>query len=322
MTMSWKTIENPLWQFEANDEFAKFHASFANKSPPPELFHYTSGDALLVIINSQIMFATESSFLNDPQEVQWGIHVFQEYIDAINANQYPADFIEQIRKAMQEKTLDSLRFFVLSLSANPDLLSQWRAYASNGEGFAVGLDGPALYDRSGFGEHVLQHINLDAMPREFVYCFHLLPVIYEKKHQMDLIANFIDAAYSFWANAEDLSDPNFLKLFRMLILHRIGVLLISFKNPGYLEESEWRIVAMVHKKSGKIEYRNGRFGITPYVKLNLSPRSDLPNLSLPITTMWVGPNSQAKQNKLGIEMICKSKTIESRLKFSQIDYRT
>ena len=48
-----------------------------------------------------------------------------------------------------------MRIFVPSLSANSDLIGQWRAYAADGEGFAVGLEGKVLRDRSGFGEHTL-----------------------------------------------------------------------------------------------------------------------------------------------------------------------
>lgn len=182
-----------------------------------------------------------------------------------------------------------------------------------------------LRDRSGFGEHVLRDIDLDAMPRDFVYCFHLLPVIYEKPVQTELVTSFIHAAHSYWMIAEDPGDPSFQQLFRLTFRHRIKEILISCKNPGYKEESEWRIVATVHKvhkKSEKIEYRNGRFGITPYVRLNLSRRADLPNRKLPITTIWTGPNSPAKRNPRGLEMLLESKSIEAQLLFSEIDYRT
>ena len=107
----------------------------------------------------------------------------------------------------------------------------------------------------------------------------------------------------------------------LVFRYRAKELLISFKNPGYKEECEWRIVATVHKKSEKIHYRNGRFGITPYVKLNLSRRDDLPSFNLPLTALWVGPNSPTKKNTRGVEMLLESKGVEVELLYSNTDYR-
>jgi hypothetical protein len=321
LSMSWKTIDNPLFAFEPIDRFAKFHFDLATKSPPAELFHYTSGDSFLSIINSQRMLATERSYLNDPQEFQWGFGAIQARL-ASQGSKYTADFLEQTHAAITEKTFDNLRLFVLSLSANPDLLSQWRAYAAEGTGFAIGLDGAALRDRAGFGETVLKEIDLDKLPNDFVYCYHLLPVVYEKSRQQEVLDGFLDAAYAFWLGIKDKRSFESLQLFRMTFEHRAKELIISLKNPGYKEECEWRIVAAVHKNSKKIEYRNGRFGITPYVTLNLSRRGDLPRFRLPITKIWAGPNSPTKANPRGVEMLCENRSIQVPLLFSEIEYRS
>ena len=167
--MSWKTIDNPLFAFEQNDAFAKFHFDLATKAPPAELFHYTSSDSFLAIINSQRMLATERSYLNDPQEFRWGFDAIRARL-CLERNKCSADFLEQSQAALSEKAKDDLRLFVFSLSANPDLLSQWRAYGAEGTGFAIGLDGMALRDRAGFGETVLRDLDLDKMPSDCVFC--------------------------------------------------------------------------------------------------------------------------------------------------------
>jgi hypothetical protein len=107
----------------------------------------------------------------------------------------------------------------------------------------------------------------------------------------------------------------------MVVQHRVKELLISFKNPAFREECEWRLVATVHKNSEKINYRNGRFGITPYLKLNVSPRSILPTSRLDISSIWVGPNSPAKTNRRGLEMLMASKGMQVDLLFSENEYR-
>ena len=137
------------------------------------------------------------------------------------------------------------------------------------------------------------------------------------------MARFLEAAHTFWMSFENRrDDSSSQQLFRLLFNHRAKELLISFKNPGYKEECEWRVVATVHRKSEKIQYRSGRFGITPYIRLNLSRRADLPAFKLPITKLWVGPNSPAKLNSRGLSMLCESRELGTALYFSEIEYRT
>ncbi|MEN3940569.1 DUF2971 domain-containing protein [Prosthecobacter sp. SYSU 5D2] len=318
--MTWRTIENPLFLICQNDQFAKYHFEFAMKDPPDELYHYTSGESLLAIINSQCLLATERTFLNDPKEFQWGLGVFEEYLNA-SKKKYSSGFLEQISYSLADKIQDDLRIFVVSLSARPDLLSQWRAYAANGTGVSIGFDGSILRDRSGFGEYVMRDLDPDKMPPDFVLCYHLLPVVYETKDQHKLLKIFIDAAHTFWMALEDQTDPDSLTLFRFMCRYRAKELLIAFKSATYKEESEWRLVATVHKTSSKINYRYGQFGVTPYVKLNISRREELPGLKLPITKVYVGPKSSIKNNTLGVEMLLASNGIQAPLIFSNINYR-
>jgi transporter family protein len=109
--MSWKTIENPLLLFERNDAFARFHVDIASKAPPAELYHYTTSSSLLSIVNSQYMLATERSYVNDPEEFQWGLKAFQGFLDE-RGSKYAADFREQAQIALSDKAQDDLRLFL------------------------------------------------------------------------------------------------------------------------------------------------------------------------------------------------------------------
>jgi hypothetical protein len=319
--MSWKDLENPLFIFERGDQFAKFHLDFTAKHPPRELFHYTADEALIPILNSQLLYATERTCLNDGQEFTWGFNSFRNLLKEKASNAFSHDFIDNVLTAIDGKVDDDLRHFIVSLSAKPDLLSQWRAYAANGKGFAIGLNCQTLRDRSGFGEFVLRDIDLQRMPKQHCFCYQLLPVIYDKEAQQQSIVEFLNAANAFWNSLEDSNDQTMQKFFRMVVQHRVKELLISFKNPAFSEECEWRLVATVHKNSEKIHYRNGRFGITPYLKLNVSPRSILPAAKLDISSLWVGPNSPARTNRRGLDMLLASKGIQADLSFSDNEYR-
>jgi hypothetical protein len=138
--MSWKDFENPLFIFEPGDQFAKFHLDFTAKRPPKELFHYTTDEALIPILDSQLFYATERTCLNGGQEFTWGFNSFRNLLKEKAPKAFAHDFIDSVLTAIEGKTGDDLRHFIVSLSAKPDLLSQWRAYAANGKGYALGLN--------------------------------------------------------------------------------------------------------------------------------------------------------------------------------------
>lgn len=304
-------MENPLLLFDKNDPFAKFHFEYLTSAPPPKLYHYTSGESLIEIIETQCLYATERSYLNDPEEFHWGLSALRESFSSNVGNKYFAKYIKQMNIALDRLDKDSLPMFVLSLSANPDLLSQWRAYADNGKGVAIGLDGKVLRDRAGFDEFIWQGDSLDAMPKNLCFSYHLLPIIYDKESRRRTLRKFLDAAYLHWQSLNKILGlkSDVPKLFKSFFQLRVRELLLSFKNPGYKEECEWRIIATPTSINEKIKYRYSSLGVTPFVRLNLAPKNELPNLRLPISKIRIGPNSPAKNNSLGIEMLCKSRNI-------------
>ena len=317
-----QSMENPLLLFDQNDPFAKFHFDNLTQNPPEKLYHYTSGEALIEIIDSQYLFATERSYLNDPQEFSWGLKRLQATLNDNVMKNYSSDFVVQMNIALDELQNSKERLFVLSLSANPDLLSQWRAYADDGKGVAIGLDANVIRSRAGFHEFVWGSDNLEKMPKKFCFTYHLFPVVYSQSDLNDFQIKFLNAAHVYWENLNNLgiSMSDVLLLFNHFIQYRIREFLLSFKNPGYKEECEWRIVTAASASSEKISYRYGPFGVTPYVKVNLSAKNDLPNFKLPITEIQVGPNSPIKKNPIGMEMYCG--ILQIPLKYSGIDYRT
>ena len=58
------------------------------------------------------------------------------------------------------------------------------------------------------------------------------------------------------------------------VLITVNELGMALKNPGFIEEGEWRIVAMPVRSGTEIpdavEFRNTRFGPAPYVQIRLA----------------------------------------------------
>ena len=314
----WKTLDNPLFSFFPNDDFTLFHFEYSMKVPPSVLFHYTHPSSLLSIMESQYVFATERSFLNDPEEFEWGSKLIRNFASR-RMRKFPSEYQDVVKKAISGDTLSNFLFFVFSLSENPDLLSQWRAYAKNGEGFCLGLDGLALRSRAGFGENSQTPIPYEEQ-KKMCFFYHLLPVVYEKSEQESIIEQFITAGFQCWEKNFNPKDDKSKFLFCLIFQHRLKEILISFKNPGYREEKEWRIVSCIHNMDEKIMFRSGSHGIIPFIKLNLCPQESLPDTKLSITSIWVGPNQQHANSRKSLELYLKRKfstieVIESKIKY-------
>jgi Protein of unknown function (DUF2971). len=103
-----------------------------SKPAPNILYHYTTQKGVLGIVNSSSIWASSILYLNDTLEYSYAFEMLLQ-----EAKEY---------KALYENILRYRRddIFVCSFSEEKDLLSQWRAYASNASGFSIGFRSSSL----------------------------------------------------------------------------------------------------------------------------------------------------------------------------------
>src|SRR5215831_10019471 len=106
------------------------------------LYHYTDGRGLKGIIESQTIWFTDYRHLNDPSELIHGIEMAHDVmrLAANGADGRVRLFLECLRDMFSSKNFSAtLEFFIASFSRERDDLGQWRAYADNGRGYAIGF---------------------------------------------------------------------------------------------------------------------------------------------------------------------------------------
>lgn len=106
------------------------------------LYHYTDGPGLKGIIESQTIWFTDYRHLNDPSELIHGIDMAHSVAHNIakDADGRVQLFLETfIDMFNQHNFAETLGFFIASFSRARNDLGQWRAYADNGRGFAIGF---------------------------------------------------------------------------------------------------------------------------------------------------------------------------------------
>src|SRR6202035_5832544 len=104
--------------------------------------HYTTAKGLQEIIGHEEFWATNIKFLNDEHEFQHALDLIKEIISqsnvATNSRLSFTEYLEEIRSKLD--TLDSYSaesVFTLLFSQQTDLLSQWRGYCPDNNGYCI-----------------------------------------------------------------------------------------------------------------------------------------------------------------------------------------
>lgn len=231
------------------------------------IYHYTSVDTLLKILESQSLWASDLSKMNDPQEFIAGLEIlrdlfsqrFPDSIDWLNHNQIVGSNNQQL-------------LLGCSFSNELDDLSQWRAYGDDGCGVVIGID-----------ESIFRSHNTVTLPRFYredekpVSYVHLFNVIYSKQ---ELVEKALDLFESVGDFTNDRADSFALSL-------GISRLACSYKAGFYHSESEVRALIEHSKRSElyleedlkdiqlfDLKFRTSKYGLIPYCNLMLGSQEN------------------------------------------------
>ena len=289
------------------------------------LYHYCSNEALKSILTTRQIWLSDLTLSNDPMEGQWIKHIFE--LCCIERN-VRVDRREKLLEQM-EGLLESFGAGGFCLSENGDLLSQWRAYSTNGGGVAIG-----------FNEDYFKVLGERRRDRSDDFSAHLVKVEYDVDRQKSLIAERLEPILklvddgaldplSLLAAAadEDGSDgasQKRLKKIGKIVQHFLFYLFHVFelKNPGFSEEREWRLLSLLFRFQKndigaleKLGYRALGDRIISYVPIDLEP------LEMPcITEVVVGPRNLTP-NSIIERLLASSKWEGVRIKRSKVTYR-
>jgi len=225
-------------------------------------YHYTSITGALGIISSRRFWFTDYRFLNDRLELHQALNSF--------LSQIPKTLQQSFRRAFQWHDLQN-HHCVFSLSKSPTILSQWRAYASDATGVALGLNSDIL-KYAGFSFVECRYEDHDKYAAELV-----------EKH-----SEFIHSVNE--ASAQHVAENAFMEWIatQRERFYRLVEDLIALKNPAFGEEKELRAVKSLERNT--IKMRVARDLIIPYTEANIFPDDDLNyDLALAIPEIWLGP---------------------------------
>lgn len=242
------------------------------------VYHYTSLEGFMGIINSRSVWMTDFLHLNDLREVNYGLGIFLDTIrpllevekdEVVRGLLFAwCDYLSDVTKAK--------RIYIASFCGDGDSLSQWRAYGPIAIGFEVG-------------------------PLEKnVPAADLRPVEYTQAAQRDLAKIYVHQMLD--AFVADLKDGHLQQT--PCIYHepsRLLELSVFFKNPAFKSENEYRLAYIDEPeaqapwgiKSPHNSFRVVKGRIVPYVPSTEVRASNVPNSDLAISEVILGPECDA-----------------------------
>lgn len=215
------------------------------------LYHFTDAQAVYSILLNKSIWLTDLRFLNDSRELYEGVDTFSKALEnprhgLWTNNHYRKESTEYLQKAFSDNVsfgIDEEPVFVFSLSRIGNLLSQWRAYGS----YAIE-----------FEERIL---------REEVST--LKECIYSQKEKNET------AEYAVASALADISQEMGKNEGRageasLDSLSKIMELAATFKDEGFSEEQEIRIVAQAVEDDDSIKFRHKCNKLIPYLEMKIS----------------------------------------------------
>lgn len=100
------------------------------------IYHYCSPYTFQQIIERKKLWLSSTSNMNDFSEEKWFLDIIYNVLERYE-NELERPWCDVVRKGLEDNFRPS---YITCFSKSKDLLSQWRAYAENGLGVAIGFE--------------------------------------------------------------------------------------------------------------------------------------------------------------------------------------
>jgi hypothetical protein len=259
-------------------------------SCPEILYHYCSTDSFYQIISNQSIRLSALSFSNDYMEGRLAREIIRSLSDKYYLNDYQKRSIEELMDLF-ENSFDSHGF---CLSEYGDLLSQWRGYADDGNGIAVGFSTTYL-------NNLLKHqtssrkgmLSLTQVFYSNTDHEKIVKPIFDEVSKIVIDPDFDDRFFGGLLSItpdEHISDKrNKSAKKKMQLLEAMAKLLpkmFTLKTSAFSEESEWRLLeSSVLRNESFGKHSPARNQLIPFNLLKLDPVGEIN----PIVKVILGP---------------------------------
>lgn len=184
------------------------------------VYHYCSIDTFLKIIQTNIIRLSDIGKSNDYGERVYIENKIHEELRREAEAVLPPKVFEKffkVEKSYRDMCRNDIILYAICFSEERDLLSQWRGYANNGTGVAIG-----------FSKDILDSVNTE------LYGLTFKPVCYEEEKQKKFVEEQVRTIIN------TMRIKNIYGAFGEVYENQIANI-GCIKAPGFSEEKEWRL---------------------------------------------------------------------------------
>ena len=271
---------------------AQEYAPTLDTEQHPVLYHYCSTSTFLSVIQRKCLWLSDVNTMNDFGEMHWS---YDRFIEAANAvmDRVGREFVELVDEVISTSQLRLLPS-LCAFSTDGDVLSQWRAYADDGAGVAIGFNAKKMATLS----------------------IRIAPVEYSQEKQVEHFCTWLLATHEVYGTLPEKEKKEFIfKVGTFFSLDRA-----FYKNPAFSEEKEVRILRALNpgldddgqwtltdnggsgetgsRKKLEVQFRAARNGgVVSYVELPLGGLG-----AEAITEIVIGPRSHNNGNEVSMAL--------------------
>ncbi len=268
---------------------------------PDIIYHYTNVGGLIGIISSGRLWATSTSYLNDKNEIYHAKRIIKSEITSFaeNGGEISKEIIRRVANNYDDSSIIN-DYYIVCFCENGDLLSQWRSYSSNGEGFSLGIHSKLIGQSPSSPYIRLRRVIYD----ELIQRQHVRLILNE-------IFSLIERAYG-QASIASLDQQTILPALCSLISSHLNECSFTFKDSSFAEEKEWRMIFSPQRQD--VRFRQSGNLLTPYVPTELGSTDENYPL-LPLAEVISGPRLDANLTRNSFRMLAEQAD------YSLISYR-
>lgn len=273
---------------------------------PPDVstiyYHYTSHAGLEGILRSGGLRATYRMRMNDSGEFDYARNIVYAALDEVGRRHDLPSVVQSLttytRKNLDlilENTVEMSRAYCACLSISSDHPEQWKTYAEEGLGFAIGIN-------------LLEFLNSQrsvVQKREpYIFC---APVTYDETVQCDLVWRFVEAGIHDLKTFRDTCSQQSEDLtalrnrITMEIVVHLFTLIDFIKAPTYSSEREFRLFLDPNDdtlEAPNIQHYERNNEPIPFIFMNLcSPKTG----RLFLAEIKIGPKASFLEEKVFLE---------------------
>ena len=227
---------------------------------PDLLYHYSSASTLAAVAISKSLWLTNLRHMNDARELRHGAGIVTAVLDARIAALKEANrerkLLEPVRSAFADRWGPS-DLYAFCLSEKGDDLSQWRAYAQGGRGYALAFEAHLLQARFRNWEWSWETRRQPAEPVLFGR------VLYDEEAQRNLVKRTVRRALGMLTEKGASHQKAILDALTVALHEAIPFM----KHASFEPEAEWRVVVTAEPDPTRVLVRTRDDRLYPYVVL-------------------------------------------------------